>query len=159
MRGDAKVIDYLNRGLRAELTAVNQYWLHFRIFDNWGFKELAKKWREESIEEMRHADSFAERILFLEGFPNMQVLDPLRIGQSVEEIIRADLQTEIEARNTYIEAASYCFSVKDRVSEQLFESIIKSEEGHIDFLETQFQLIEKVGLQNYLQSQMEPPSS
>ena len=96
MRGDAKVIDYLNRGLRAELTAVNQYWLHFRIFDNWGFKELAKKWREESIEEMRHADSFAERILFLEGFPNMQVLDPLRIGQSVEEIIRADLQTEIE---------------------------------------------------------------
>ncbi len=154
MRGDAKVIDYLNRGLRAELTAVNQYWLHFRIFENWGFKELAKKWREESIEEMRHADSFAERILFLEGFPNMQVLDPLRIGQSVEEIIRADLQTEIEARNHYIEAAAYCFSVNDRVSEKLFEDIIKSEEGHIDFLETQLELIKQLGVQLYSQKHM-----
>jgi bacterioferritin len=154
MRGDAKVIDYLNRGLRAELTAVNQYWLHYRIFENWGLKDLGKKWREESIEEMRHADSFAERILFLEGFPNMQVLDPMRIGQSVEEILRADLQTEIEARNNYIEAASYCFSVNDRVSEKLFESIIKSEEGHIDFLETQLELIKQLGVQLYSQKHM-----
>ena len=154
MRGDAKVIDYLNRGLRAELTAVNQYWLHYRIFENWGLRDLGKKWREESIEEMRHADSFAERILFLEGFPNMQVLDPLRIGQSVEEIIRADLQTEIEARNNYIEAASYCFSVNDRVSEKLFESIIKSEESHIDFLETQLELIKQLGVQLYSQKHM-----
>ena len=94
MRGDAKVIEYLNRGLRAELTAVNQYWLHYRLFDNWGYRELAKKWREESIEEMKHADEFAKRILFLEGFPNMQTLDPLKIGESVEEIIKADLATE-----------------------------------------------------------------
>ncbi|MEK4032486.1 bacterioferritin [Methylocystis sp. IM3] len=151
MRGDAKVIDYLNRGLRAELTAVNQYWLHYRFFDNWGYLELAKKWREESIEEMKHADEFAKRILFLEGFPNMQVLDPLRIGQTVEEIIAADLATEIEARKLYIEAAVYCDSVDDRVSMQLFESIIESEEGHIDFLETQQELIKQLGWQLYAQ--------
>ena len=154
MRGDAKVIEFLNKGLRSELTAVNQYWLHYRIFDNWGFKELAKKWRAESIEEMHHADQFAERILFLEGFPNMQALDPLRIGQSVEEVIRADLQTEIDARNNYIEAAAYCFSVSDSVSEQLFENIIKSEEGHIDFLETQLELIKQLGVQLYSQKHM-----
>ena len=154
MRGDTKVIEYLNRGLRSELTAVNQYWLHYRIFENWGLKDLAKTWRAESIEEMQHADQFAERILFLEGFPNMQVLDPLRIGQSVEEIIRADLQTEIDARNNYIEAAAHCFSVNDRVSEQLFESIIKSEEGHIDFLETQLELIKQLGIQLYSQKHM-----
>lgn len=154
MRGDAKVIDYLNRGLRAELTAVNQYWLHYRIFDNWGFLDLAKKWRDESIEEMHHADHFAKRILFLEGFPNMQVLDPLRIGQSVEEIIKADLETELGARDLYIEAAAYCLSINDRVSEQLFESIIKSEEGHIDFLETQRELIKQLGVQLYAQKHM-----
>lgn len=151
MRGDAKVIDYLNRGLRAELTAVNQYWLHYRFFDNWGYLELARKWREESIEEMKHADEFAKRILFLEGFPNMQVLDPLRIGQTVEEIIAADLATEIEARKLYIEAAVYCDSVDDRVSMALFESIITSEEGHIDFLETQQELIKQLGWQLYAQ--------
>jgi len=134
MRGDDKVIDYLNRGLRAELTAVNQYWLHYRIFDDWGFLELGKKWREESIEEMRHADQFVKRILFLEGFPNMQKLDALRIGQTVEEIIDADLATEIDARALYLEAAAYCLSINDRVSEQLFEEIVKSEEHHIDFL-------------------------
>ena len=151
MRGDAKVIEYLNRGLRAELTAVNQYWLHYRIFDNWGYLELAKKWREESIEEMHHADDFAKRILFLEGFPNMQVLDPLRIGQSVEEIIKADLTTEVEARNFYVEAAAYSLSINDRVSEQLFESVIKSEEKHIDFLESQLELIKQLGVQLYAQ--------
>lgn len=154
MRGDAKVIEYLNRGLRSELTAVNQYWLHYRIFDNWGLLDLAKKWREESIEEMHHADHFAKRILFLEGFPNMQVLDPLRIGQTVEEIIAADLETEISARNAYIEAAIYCDSVNDRVSMELFESIIKSEEGHIDFLETQQELIKQLGVQLYSQKHM-----
>ncbi len=151
MRGDAKVIDYLNRGLRAELTAVNQYWLHYRIFHNWGYLELAKKWREESIEEMRHADHFAERILFLEGFPNMQVLDPLRIGESVEEIVKRDLETEIEARKLYLEAAAWCESVNDRVSMNLFEEVIKSEEGHIDFLETQQELIKQLGVQLYAQ--------
>jgi bacterioferritin len=154
MRGDAKVIEYLNRGLRAELTAVNQYWLHYRIFDNWGFKELAKKWREESIEEMRHADDFTARILFLEGFPNMQVLDPLRIGQTVEEIIAADLATEMDARAMYIEAAVYCDSVDDRVSMELFERIVKSEEEHIDFLETQQELIRQLGVQLYSQKHM-----
>lgn len=151
MRGDAKVIEYLNRGLRSELTAVNQYWLHYRIFDNWGYLELAKKWREESMEEMRHADRFAKRILFLEGFPNMQVLDPLRIGQSVEEIVRADLASEVDARALYLEAAAYCLSINDRVSEQLFEEVIKSEEGHIDFLETQLELIKQLGVQLYAQ--------
>ncbi|MGJ0395306.1 MAG: bacterioferritin [Methylocystis sp.] len=151
MRGDAKVIEYLNRGLRAELTAVNQYWLHYRIFHNWGFLELAKKWREESIEEMHHADHFAERILFLEGFPNMQVLDPLRIGQSVEEIIKADLATELDARNLYLEAAAYSLSINDRVSELLFEGVVKSEERHIDFLETQLELIKQLGVQLYSQ--------
>lgn len=151
MRGDAKVIEYLNRGLRSELTAVNQYWLHYRIFHNWGYLELAKKWREESIEEMHHADHFAERVLFLEGFPNMQVLDPLRIGQSVEEIIKADLETEIEARKLYLEAAAYCLSVNDRVSQNLFEQVVTSEEKHIDFLETQLGLISQLGVQLYAQ--------
>src|SRR5690348_3628300 len=98
MKGDAKVIEYLNKGLRSELTAVSQYWLHYRLLDNWGLKELAKKWREESIEEMKHADKFVERIIFLDGFPNMQVLDPLHIGQSVREILDADLAAEVGAR-------------------------------------------------------------
>ncbi|MGA8171750.1 MAG: bacterioferritin [Methylocystis sp.] len=154
MRGDAKVIEYLNQGLRSELTAVNQYWLHYRIFDNWGFAGLAKKWREESIEEMRHADKFTKRILFLEGFPNMQLLNPLRIGESVKEIIEADLITEIEARSLYLEAAAYCLSINDRVSEQLFEEIIASEEGHIDFLETQQELIKQLGVELYSQKHM-----
>jgi bacterioferritin len=154
MRGDAKVIDYLNKGLRSELTAINQYWLHYRILDNWGFKDLAKKWREESIEEMRHADKFAERILFLDGFPNMQVLDPLRIGQTVKEVLDSDLAAEHDARNLYQEAATYCHSVKDYVSRDLFEELMKDEEHHIDFLETQLGLIEKVGLELYSQKHM-----
>src|ERR1035438_7331535 len=101
MRGDARVIEYLNKGLRSELTAVNQYWLHFRVLDNWGYKDLAKKWREESIEEMRHADRFTSRLLFLEGLPNLQLLDPLRIGQTVEEIQAADLALELDPGNTF----------------------------------------------------------
>ena len=113
MKGDAKVIEYLNKGLRSELTAVNQYWLHYRMLDNWGFKDLAKKWRKESIEEMEHADKFVDRILFLEGFPNLQVLDPLQIGQTVKEILECDLSAEQGARALYQEAAAYCQSVQD----------------------------------------------
>ena len=151
MKGDPKVIDYLNRGLRSEMTAINQYWLHYRILDDWGYKELAKTWRHESIEEMGHADRFVDRILFLEGFPNMQVLDPLRIGQNIKEIIECDLAAEVEARALYLEAARYCESVNDRVTKTLFEELAADEEGHIDFLETQLTLIEQVGAQLYAQ--------
>jgi bacterioferritin len=151
MQGDAKVIDYLNKGLRHELTAINQYWLHYRILDNWGLKEMAKVWRKESIEEMEHADKFTARILFLEGFPNMQVLDPLRIGQNVKEILECDLAAEHSARALYQEAATYCHSVKDYVTRDMFESVMKDEEDHIDFLETQLDLIKRVGLELYTQ--------
>lgn len=151
MKGDPKVIEYLNRGLRSELTAISQYWVHYRMLDNWGFKTLAKKWREESIEEMRHADRFTVRIIFLEGFPNMQVLDPLHIGQNVKEIFESDLQAEHGARNLYQEAATHCHSVKDYVSRELFEELMKDEEGHIDFLETQLDLISRLGLELYSQ--------
>ena len=151
MKGDAKVLDYLNRALRSELTAINQYWLHYRIFDNWGFNDLAEQWRKESIEEMRHADRFVERILFLDGFANLQVLDPLRIGQTVQEILECDLAAEHEAHALYKEAAAYCESVNDRVSKNLFEDILGDEEGHIDFLETQMELIKQLGVQLYSQ--------
>ena len=151
MKGDAKVIEYLNRGLRSELTAVNQYWLHYRILDDWGYKELARKWRKESIEEMVHADRFVARIIFLEGFANLQVLDPLRIGQTVKEILDCDLAAEQEARALYLEAAKYCESVNDRVSKILFEELATDEEGHIDFLETQLTLVEQLGPQLYAQ--------
>jgi bacterioferritin len=151
MKGDPKVIEYLNRGLRSELTAVNQYWLHYRLLDNWGYKDLAKKWRKESIEEMHHADRFVERIIFLEGFPNLQVLDPLRIGQDVKEVLDSDLAAEHDARNLYQEAATYCHSVKDYPSRDLFEDLMKDEEHHIDFLETQLDLVKKLGQQLYAQ--------
>jgi bacterioferritin len=151
MKGDAKVIDYLNKGLRSELTAINQYWLHFRQLNHWGYKDLAKKWREESIEEMHHADRFVDRILFLDGFPNLQVLDPLRIGQNVKEILECDLAAEVSARTLYQEAATYCHSVKDYVSRDLFEDLMKDEEGHIDFLETQLDLVKDLGVQLYSQ--------
>ena len=154
MKGDPKVIEYLNKGLRSELTAINQYWLHYRILENWGFLDLAKKWKAESIEEMHHADKFAERILFLDGFPNMQVLDPLRIGQNVKEVLTCDLAAEVDARALYQEAATYCHSVKDYVSRDLFEQLMKDEEHHIDFLETQLHLVEKVGLELYSQKHM-----
>ena len=154
MKGDDRVIEYLNRSLRAELTAVNQYWLHYRILDNWGYKELAKKWREESIEEMHHADRLITRIIFLEGFPNLQVLDPLRIGQSVEEIIRCDLATEVAARALYTEAAEYCVSAHDLVSKELYDDLLIDEERHIDFLETQLELIKQLGVQLYSQRRM-----
>jgi bacterioferritin len=151
MRGDERVLDYLNRSLRSELTSINQYWLHYRILDNWGFKDLAKQWRKESIEEMEHADRFTSRILFLEGFPNMQVLDPLRIGQTVEEILSCDLAAELSARALYTEAAEYCISVHDRVSKELYDDLLIDEEKHIDFLETQQELIRQVGVQLYSQ--------
>ena len=151
MKGDAKVVEYLNKGLRHELTAINQYWLHYRMLDNWGYKDLAKKWRKESIEEMEHADKFVDRIIFLEGFPNMQVLDPLHIGQTVKEVLESDLQSEYTARALYQEAATYCHQVQDYVSRDLFEELMKDEEEHIDFLETQLDLVAKLGLELYAQ--------
>jgi bacterioferritin len=151
MKGDAKVIEYLNRGLRSELTAVNQYWIHYRLLDNWGLKRLAKRWREESIEEMHHADKFTVRIIFLEGFPNMQVLDPLHIGQNVKEVLESDLAAEHGARALYEEAATHCRAVKDYVSEDLFKELMADEEGHIDFLETQLDLVGKLGVELYSQ--------
>jgi len=151
MRGEPRVVEYLNKGLRSEMTAINQYWLHYRLLDNWGYKALAKQWRKESIEEMQHADKFVERIIFLEGFPNMQVLDPLHIGQTVKEVIECDLQAELSARALYEEAATHCHTVKDYVSRDLFEELMHDEEGHIDFLETQLDLIAKLGLELYAQ--------
>jgi bacterioferritin len=154
MRGDPKVIDYLNRGLRSELTAINQYWLHYRILDNWGLEAMAKKWRAESIEEMVHADKFVERIIFFDGFPNMQVLDPLRIGQNVKEILECDLAAEVDARALYQEAAAYSNSVGDFVSRDLFEELMSDEEGHIDYLETQLDLVNRIGLELYTQARL-----
>jgi len=155
MKGDSKVVEYLNRGLRSELTAINQYWLHYRLLDNWGLNGLAKKWREESIEEMQHADRFVDRILFLEGFPNMQTLDPLRIGETVPEIVEADLQAEVSARALYQEAAEYCLGVKDYPSRDLFIDLMSDEEGHIDFLETQLDLIKRIGAERYTQAHID----
>ena len=149
MKGDPKVIDYLNAALRSELTAVSQYWLHYRLQDDWGFGRLAAKNRAESIEEMHHADRLITRIIFLEGHPNLQKLDPLRIGETVKETLEADLAAEHDARALYIEARSYCESVKDFVTKDLFEALIADEEGHIDFLETQLGLYEKLGEERY----------
>lgn len=151
MKGDAKVIDYLNKALRHELTAINQYWLHYRMLDNWGLKDMAKKWRAESIEEMEHADKLVDRILFLEGFPNMQVLDPLRIGENVKEVLDCDLKAEYSARALYEEAATYCHGAKDYVTRDIFEGLMKDEESHIDFLETQLELVGKIGVELYMQ--------
>jgi bacterioferritin len=151
MKGDSKVIEYLNKGLRSELTAVSQYWLHYRLLEDWGYTGLAKKWRAESIEEMHHADKFIARIIFLEGFPNLQELNPLRIGQNVKEILEVDLAGEYEARSLYLEAAAYCASINDRVSKNLFEELAEDEEGHIDFLETQLDLVKQIGLELYAQ--------
>ena len=151
MRGDAKVIEYLNSALRHELAAVNQYWLHYRILDNWGYKDFAKTWRAESIEEMGHADRIVARILFLDGHPNMQSLDQLRIGRGVKEIIDCDLAAEMSARALYLDAAQYCASVNDRVTKNLFEDLLGDEEKHIDFLEAQLTLIDQIGVQLYAQ--------
>jgi bacterioferritin len=151
MRGDATVIEFLNKALRHELMAINQYWLHYRLLDNWGYRALAKVWRKESIEEMQHADKLVERIIFLDGFPNMQVLDPLHIGQTVKEVLDCDLAAEISARALYQEAATYCHGVKDYVTRDLFEKLMSDEEHHIDFLETQLELVKRLGLELYAQ--------
>jgi bacterioferritin len=151
MRADATVIEYLNKGLRSELTSVNQYWLHYRLLENWGYRALAKVWRKESIEEMNHADKLIFRIIFLDGFPNMQVLDPLHIGQTVKEVLDCDLALEMTARALYQEAATHCHAVKDYVSRDLFEELMSDEEKHIDFLETQLELVARLGLELYAQ--------
>ena len=151
MKGEKQVIERLNEALFLELGAVNQYWLHYRLLDDWGYQKLAKKERAESIEEMHHADKLVARIIFLEGFPNMQHLDPLMIGQNVKEILECDLAAEHSARALYQEAATYCHGVKDYVTRDMFESVMKDEEDHIDFLETQLDLIKRVGLELYTQ--------
>ena len=154
MKGDSKVIKYLNKALKNELVAINQYFLHARMFENWGLNELNEKEYEESIDEMKHADALIKRILFLEGLPNLQDLGKLKVGENTEEIIRCDLAIELEAVPVLREAIEYCEQVKDYVSRELFEDILAGEEEHIDWLETQLELIEKVGLQNYQQSKM-----
>lgn len=151
MQGDPKVIEFLNESLKNELTAVNQYWLHYRLFDHWGVYKLAKFERHESIDEMKHADLLSERILFLDGLPNFQLLGRLRIGETVEEILKADLALEIEAVAQLKGAIAYCEQVKDYVSRDLFAYILASEEEHVDTLERQFEMIERMGIHNYIQ--------
>ncbi|MGK2912357.1 MAG: bacterioferritin [Sphingobium sp.] len=153
MKGDPKVIDYLNEVLKNELTAINQYFLHYRILEHWGVKKLAKFEYEESIDEMKHADRLAERILFLDGLPNFQLLGRLKIGENVEEILKSDLELEYEALPPLKEGIAYCESIRDYVTRDLFAYILKSEEEHIDTLETQFEMIERMGIQNYVQLQ------
>jgi bacterioferritin len=153
MKGDAKVIEFLNEALKNELTAVNQYWLHYRLLDNMGIKKLAAFERHESIDEMKHADQLAERILFLDGLPNFQMLGRLRVGESVEEILKADLDLEHEAIPLLRDAIVHCESVRDFVSRDLFASILSNEEEHVDVLETQFEMIRQMGLENYVQLQ------
>jgi len=154
MKGDKKVIEYLNAVLRNELTAINQYFLHSRMFKNWGLTRLADHEHHESIDEMKHADQLIERILFLEGIPNLQDLGKLMIGEHAREILECDLRLEMEAIPALRDAVTHCESVKDYISRELFEHILESEEEHVDWLETQLQLADKVGIENYLQSQM-----
>jgi bacterioferritin len=151
MKGDKTVIEYLNKALRHELTAVNQHWLHYRLLDNWGFWVLAKTWRQESIEEMQHADKLIERIIFLDGAPNMQTLESLHIGKTVKAVLDSDLQAELSAHSLYAEAATHCHSVKDYVTRDLFELLMHDGEEHMDFLETQIELVAKIGLELYAQ--------
>ena len=158
MQGDPGVIAHLNQVLRNELTAINQYFLHARMFDNWGFERLGEHERHESIDEMKHADRLIERILFLDGLPNLQDLDKLLIGQNVKEALECDLALERRAHPMLKQGIAYCESVGDYVSRELLAAILGSEEEHIDFLETQLALMVDVGPQNYLQSQMKPPS-
>jgi bacterioferritin len=152
VKGDAKVLDFLNQGLKNELTSINQYFLHARMLDNWGMRRLGKIEYDESIDEMRHADRLIKRILFLEGLPNLQDLGKLFIGEDVREILECDLKREMEARPVYQAAIAHCESVKDFVTRELLVQIQKSEEEHIDFIEEQLGLIDKMGLPNYVQS-------
>ena len=154
MKGDEKVIEYLNKALKNELTTVNQYFLHSRMLDNWGLKKLAEQEYEESIDEMKHADTLIQRILFLEGQPKMHSLEKLYIGENVPDILRCDLKMEEQAHPLYKEAVAYCESVGDYVTRDILAAILKSEEEHIDWLETQLDLIERIGLENYQQSQL-----
>ena len=156
MKGDPKVLELLNEALKNELTAINQYWLHYRLLDNWGLKKLAEFEKSESIDEMKHADKLAERILFLDGLPNFQALGRLHIGENVEEILNGDLELELEALGQLKGAIAHCESVHDFVSRDLFSEILGSEEHHVDTLETQFEMIGRMGLQNYIQLQSEP---
>ncbi len=154
MQGNTQVIKHLNKALKNELTAINQYFLHARMYKNFGLKELDEHEYKESIDEMKHADALIERVLFLEGLPNLQELGRLRIGENPEEMLQADLALELEAIPTLKSGIEFCESVQDYVSRELLESILESEEEHIDWLETQLGLIEKTGLKNYLQSKM-----
>ena len=151
MKGDPQVIDFLNSALKNELTAINQYWLHYRLLDHWGVQKLAEFERHESIDEMKHADWLAERILFLDGLPNFQLLGRLRIGETVEEVLKSDLELEMEALPLLRDAIEHCEKVRDYVSRDLFRRILDSEEEHIDTLERQFDMIERMGLENYIQ--------
>lgn len=156
MKGDPKVIEWLNKSLKGELTAINQYFLHSRLFEDWGLDKLAKKSYEESIEEMQHADKLIKRILFLGGLPNLQDLDRLRIGESPKEALECDLSLELDAIPMYRDAVEYAEQVRDYVSRDLFQSILEDEEGHVDWLETQLELIDRLGEKNYFQTQMVP---
>ena len=156
MKGDAKVIEFLNEALKNELTAINQYFLHYRMLDHWGVARLAKYEYGESIDEMKHADRLAERILFLDGLPNFQLLGRLKIGETVEEVLKADLDLENEALPLLKDAIAHCEAVRDYVSRDLFTAILDSEEDHVDFLERQFDMIERMGIENYIQLQSRP---
>ena len=159
MKGDAKVIEYLNEALKNELTAINQYFLHAKMLKNWGITKLADFEYHESIDEMKHADKLAERILFLEGLPNFQLLGRLKIGETVEEILKSDLALENEAVPQLKEAIAHCETVRDYVSRDLFAHILENEEEHVDTIEMQFEMIERMGLQNYVQLQSAPAGS
>ena len=156
MKGDKRVIQLLNEALKNELTAVNQYWLHYRLLDNWGVHKLAQFERHESIDEMKHADKLSERILFLDGLPNFQALGRLHIGENVEEILKADMELELEALTQLRGAIQHCETVRDYVSRDLFSEILANEEEHVDTIEQQFEMIARMGLQNYVQLQSEP---
>ena len=156
LKGEPKVIEYLLAGLRHELTAVNQYWLHYRLLDHWGYKILGRYWHKESIEEMEHADDLVVRIIFLEGCPRME-LDPLHIGKTVPDILQCDFRLERAPRAVYEEAATHCHAVQDYVSRDLFEKLLHEKEEHIDFLETQLDLVDKLGLPLYAQHHMGQP--